>query len=354
MRFYSLNLTDASGASFVVSNQGFTRGAGPTFYSLYQRPFSSQLLPDPGALDIEFDIPVSQLGKPQGTFRIKVRGVGLQCLGQASNLAGAGFMLKAGMSAGLPLANPAQAGVIARGIVLQSWGNWEGTNMSLDMLVVPGVPGSTTDNVFERNLSFFWPAGSSLYDAIDAALQAALPEFRRQIFIDPNLTLPNDECGWYATPTAWASYLLGVTQPLGKKLLGFSYPGVEIVVTGDVIYVFDGTAGGPASILTQLEFTDLIGQPTWISATAVSFSTVLRADIGVGNKIRFPEGIVPPYALTSPAAAVPGGMVPARSKSIFQGDFLVREVHHFGHFREPSGDSWATAFVATAPPVSST
>jgi hypothetical protein len=213
------------------------------------------------------------------------------------------------------------------------------------MLVLPGPPG-TTSNIFDRPVSFQWPAGSSLADAINAALQAALPEFKRQVFISPSLTLPNDEAGWYANPSQWAGYILGLTQPLGAQLLGFNYPGVQIVASGDTIYVFDSTASG--TIVTPLAFQDLVGQPTWLSGTTIQFNTVLRADIGVGNKVKFPSGILAPYALTSPAAAVPGNSVPVNSKIAFQGTFAITETHHFGNFRDSDAGSWVTSFVAAS------
>lgn len=354
MRYYSITLSDSSGASIVPNGEGFGRGTGPTFTSLYRNTFTGQTLSDPGALQIDFDIPVYQLAKPQGGSRIKISGVGLKMIGQAANLAGMRFQLKAGMSAGLPLANPAQAGVIAEGNIFQGYGNWQGVDQTLDLIVNPAPPGST-DSIFDRKLSFFWPAGSSLYDAIDAALQAALPEFKRQIFIDPRIVLPNDEAGWYASPSQWASYIFGLTQPLGARLLGFNYSGVQIVATGDTIYVFDGTQQGSPTI--QLNFEDLIGQPTWISGIQVSFSTVLRADIGLLNRVRFPAGIVTPYAITSPAAGAaassPSFPLPAKNKSIFQGDFVIQEVHHFGNFRDPDASAWTTAFVATPAPAAS-
>ena len=347
MRYYSLHITDPKTGQSIVPNPsgGFTRGTGPTFSSLAKLPFTGQVVPDPGALNIELDVPVSQLAKPQGAARLKIWGVGLQMLGQASQLAGMNVQLSAGMSAGLPLANAAQAGVILRGVVFQGYGNWEGSNQTLDLIVNPGPPG-TTSSIFNRPVSFSWPAGSSLADAINAALQATLPEFKRQVFISPHLTLPNDEAGYYANPNQWADYLLGLTQPLGAQLLGFNYPGVSIVASGDTVYVFDGTASG--TIVTSLAFQDLIGQPTWISGTQIQFNTVLRADIGVGNKVKFPSGILAPYALTSPAAAVPGNALPVNSKIAFQGTFVVNEVHHFGNFRDSAGDSWVTAFKATS------
>ncbi|HZT01878.1 MAG TPA: hypothetical protein VFA39_06415 [Steroidobacteraceae bacterium] len=336
---------------------GFQRGTGPTFSSLY-RDLSGRMQTDPGALHIEFDIPVTQLAQPQGGFLIKIYGVGLGMISQAANLSGMRFQLKAGMAPGLPLANPAQAGVIAEGNVFQAYGNWEGVNQTLNLIVNPGPPG-TTDSIFDRKVSFFWPAGTSLYDAINAALQAALPEFKTEVFIDPRIVLPNDEAGYYATPSQWASYLLGVTQPLGAQILGFDYPGVKITATGDTIYVFDGTDtnNGLSAVTVPINFEDLIGQPTWLLGTQISFKTVLRADIGVGNHIRFPQGIVAPYAILSPAAGAanttPSVPLPAKSKSVFQGEFVINEVHHFGSYREPDPSAWTSAFVASpAPPGS--
>ncbi|HEV2269002.1 MAG TPA: hypothetical protein VGR92_06055 [Steroidobacteraceae bacterium] len=359
-RYYSLTISNPKTGQSIVpdGHVGFTTGTGPTFSSLYKDALTRQTRVDPGALHIEFDIPVLQLAKPQGAFRVKIFGVGLKMIGQAANLSGMRFQLKAGMSAGLPLANPAQAGVIAEGNIFQAYGNWQGVDQTLDLLVNPGPPG-TTDSIFDRKMYFFWPAESSLYDAIDAALQAALPEFKRQIFIDPRLLLPNDEAGWYATPTQWASYLLGITQPLGAQILGFNYPGVQVCVTGDTIYVFDGTdtSKGPGGPLVPLKFQDLIGQPTWLTGTDIGFSTVLRADIGVGNRVRFPQGIASPFAILSPKAGESATSatfpLPAKNKSIFQGDFIIQEVHHFGSFRQPDADSWATAFRATPPPPGS-
>ena len=341
---------------FLPRGVGFQRGTGPTFSSLYRDSFSGRMQTDPGALHIEFDIPVTQLAQPQGAFLIKIYGVGLGMISQAANLSGMRFQLKAGMAPGLPLANPAQAGVIAEGNVFQAYGNWEGVNQTLNLIVNPGPPG-TTDSIFNRKVSFFWPAGTSLYDAINAALQAALPEFKTEIYIDPRILLPNDEAGYYATPSQWASYLLGVTQPLGAQILGFDYPGVKMTVTGDTIYVFDGTnsINGRSAVTVPINFEDLIGQPTWLLGTQVSFKTVLRADIGVGNHIRFPQGVAAPYAILSPTAGAanttPSVPLPAKSKSIFQGEFVINEVHHFGSYREPDADAWTTAFVASpAPP----
>ncbi|MHB8817013.1 MAG: hypothetical protein ACYDAE_27630 [Steroidobacteraceae bacterium] len=342
MRYYSITISDPnSGESIVPDGQdGFTRGSGPTFTSLVNGQT------DPGALQIDFDFPNYPFAQSQGAQRIKIYGVGLKMIGQAANLAGMNFSMKAGMAPGLPLANPAQAGLILQGNIFQAYGNWQGVDQTLDLVINPGVKQS----IFSIPVPFWWPAGSSLDDAIDAALSAAFPGFKTEVFIDSNLTLANDEAGYYQNFAQFAAYLKGITLKLGAQRIK-NYPGVDIAWNGDTISVFDGTSsGGPSGIRIQLNFEDLIGQPTWIGPAQVNFKTVLRADISMGNKIGFPlapngsPAIVTPYALTSPAAAVPNA--PARSSTIFRGDFIVNEVHQFGSFREPDADSWATTFSA--------
>jgi hypothetical protein len=118
---------------------------------------------------------------------------------------------------------------------------------------------------------------------------------------------------------------------------------VLITASGSTVYAYGGTV--PLSTI-NLAFQDLIGQPTWMTASTVSFKTVLRSDITVGKLVKFPPGIQAPYALTSDAAPTPNA--PVSSKTAFQGTFSVSEVHHFANFRQHDGASWATAFTASA------
>ena len=344
MRYYSITLSDPkTGQSLVLDNSGgFTRGTGPTFTSLTKLPMTGKTVADPGALNIEFDFPISTFAAFEGGHRIKIWGVGLRALGQASNLAGFNFSMKGGMShPGLALANPAQAGILLQGTVFQAYGNWEGVNMTLDLIVNPGGQ----QNIVGTPIAFHWAAGVSLDEAINDAIAMAFHGVKSEIFIDANLTLAHDEAGYYENFIQFASYLKGITLKLGSQYIA-NYAGVDIVWNGDVLNIFDGTntARGPGAVNVQLDFQDLIGQPTWVGGTEVKFNTVLRADIRVGNHITFPTGILAPYALTSPKAAVPN--VPAMSKSIFQGEFSVTAIHQFGSFRDPDAGSWVTAFRA--------
>ena len=299
MRYYDITITNGAGQSLIPTADGFSTGTGSTFSSLGREPFTGKLVPDPGALNVEFDIPVTTMARPQGSATIKIWGVGLRMLSQAHNLAGMSFSMRAGMSAGLPLANPAQAGIILQGKIFQSFGNWEGTNQTLDLIVINSPP-PAPDGIYRLPVPFFWAAGSPLNEAIAQAIAVAYPGFKSNIHIDPGLTLANDEAGYYQTFAQFANYLHGLTLKLGSQYIQ-NYQGVQFAAAGTVINVWDGTQPrGPSSINVPLNFQDLIGQPTWLTGTTISVQTVLRADISLGNTITFPTGILAPYALTSP------------------------------------------------------
>jgi hypothetical protein len=292
----------------------------------------------PGALDIEFDFPVYPFATPQGQSLIRVWGIGLGMIGQSANLNFQNFKFYAGMKPGLPLATAAapQAGLIAQGKIFQAFGNWQGVNQTLDLIVNPGAAGVNQD------IHFKWAANSPLSGAIKTMLAQAFPQYPNPtINIGDSLRLPNDEDGHYKNLAQLADYLQQISSKVGVPIYGENYPGVQITIVGNTINVYDGTKKPK---VTAIAFRDLIGQPTWISALLVSFKTVLRADIAVGGQVEMPQGITSPFALTSAAAAVPNA--PASSRTAFQGNFVVKEVHHFARYRQPDGDSWATAFTA--------
>jgi hypothetical protein len=225
------------------------------------------------------------------------------------------IQLLAGMQRGLPLATAAlnnnQTGIILQGQILQAFGNWQGVNQTLD-LISQGAPLPPTDGI-----SFTWSRGQPLSAAIAASLQQALPAYTYSINISNSLFAPGGatQAGTYPSLETFAQYLKDISQPLGAQFAGESYSGVSISMRGQTIYVLDSAS--PSNKTVQLIFQDLTGQPTWIDVASVSFKTVPRADISVGDQVIFPTGVIAPYVLTSQAAAFPGA--PSRSKSLFQG-----------------------------------
>lgn len=355
-RYYELTLSDAQSGevwqpstttdSFIKAK----KGSGPSFSSL----FNGQT--NPNALQVEIDIPTVPFNQPQGSGLIRVWGVGLGMIGQAADLnpnpftnkLGASVLLKAGMQKGLPLANPKQAGTILQGTVFQSFGNWQGTNMTLDLICNP--PAAQDD----QDICWDWPAGTTLASALLTCFRQAFSQYKDMVIDAKNITIanltqPNDDKGHYTRLSQLADHVQQRSANLGASIYGDKYSGVLITITGNTIFAYDSTASNSP---IAIAFTDLIGQPTWIEPAVISFKTVLRSDITVGSTIQLPtQGLSSPYVLTTQNAAFPNA--PSRTKSIFQGTFTVTEAHHFGNFRQPDADSWVTAFTAVPVPAKS-
>jgi hypothetical protein len=338
MRFYQLVLSDPqSGLVWkpTADGLGFTKSAGGFTFSSFVNGKT-----DMGALNVEFDFPIYAWHQSQGKQWIRIWGVGLSMIGQAANLNGANFSLSAGMKPGLPLATAAanQAGLILQGVVFQAFGNWEGVNQTLELVVNPGA-GDVA------NIYWNWPKNTPLSAAIATTLAQAFPQYPNPtINIGSNLLLPYTETGHYPDLPSFADYLNRISIKAGTAAYGKDYAGVQVVVLGNSIQVTDDKGVQPAKVIA-LAFQDLIGQPTWIAPNQVSFKTVLRADIGISMQVKFPLGIGSPYALTSAGAATPGA--PVSSKTAFQGSFVINDVHHFAAFRQADAESWNTTYTAS-------
>ena len=294
---------------------------------------------DPGALQIEFDAPVATFGAPIGGQTISLHGVPLPFLSQARQfgleLDDAGKTIQApytvellgGMSAGLPLAKPLQAGLLVAGTVLQSWGNWEGTEMTLELLVVAGGGHS-----MERpaNIVLNWRAGMSLGDALKSCLSIAFPGVPVQVSVEPNLALSYDNPAFFATLEQLAIWVEQFTQAQFGST-------VRIAQQGAVISVFDSSYKPP---LVQLAFTDFVGQPTWVRPRTMQAKLVLRGDLTLGSLVKLPANFLDAAGITVTA---PNSFAQqAKSKLTFDGPWQVIALRHIGQSRSPDGASWVT------------
>jgi len=142
MRYYELTITPQYAPSNAQRKLDLERGtqsrgiiaansAKTLRYSSLDNPLN--------ALQITFDIPVAPSHMVAGNGVIRVYGVPITLINQASQYAGAKFELRAGMSRGLPLAQQQQSGIIAVGEVLQSVGDWEGGQVYLDFYLIPSM-----------------------------------------------------------------------------------------------------------------------------------------------------------------------------------------------------------------------
>ena len=331
MRFYNIVMTNAkTGASVLPS-------------SLNGLPLSS-LSPDgvtanPGALNIELDIPIAPYHSPDGNAFLRIWGLGLKDLGGAFNLnptlgtngqPTTNITINAGMSKGLPLATAAanQAGPIVVGSVLQAFGNWVGTEQTVDIVLAP----QTGTNSLPLNYVLNWKKNTQLSDALRTCLQTAIPKAKLDINISSRLTQGHDEPTVHGT----LDELNAVVFERSKNIIkDDTYLGVNISYDGITIKVGDGTATPAAK---KIAFQDLIGQPTWIDANTIQAKFVMRSDLDLLDVVTLPPSLV----TGSQGAMTNFSGNQASGNLTFSGDYLIQAIHHYGNFRQPDASSWNT------------
>lgn len=250
---------------------------------------------DPGALEIEFDMLVLPYATPSGGQTLSIHGVSLEDLTQAQQFAGLNVELKAGFQKGLPLANPAQSGTILSASIFQSFGNWEGTDMTLDFVLYPSLYTPTNPG----NIILNWKTGTSLSTAIQQTLSVAYPNLPQSITISENVVSNADLPGMYSTLEEFSQFIGEYTEKNYQNR-------VHISIQAGKLVVYDGTYK-PAPV--QLNFNDFVGQPTWIEPNVIQLKTAMRADLQLGSIIRMPTGLQnAPGLVTTTGASLPSSL----------------------------------------------
>jgi hypothetical protein len=285
---------------------------------------------DPGALNVILDIPVAVEHLPKSGAYAQIWGISLQTLLNAKSFNKQTIQVFGGMQQGLPLANPAQQGLLVQGTIFPALGNWVGTDMTLDFYIA--APLGESNPAKPANIVHNWQQGQPLSQAIQSALGTAFPSFTTTINISPSLVLANPEPGFYQTIGQYADFLFGISKSIMNSP---TYQGVQVSLQGSKIIVYDGTT--PSSNAIQINFQDLVGQPIWTGVNTIQFKTVMRGDININQKITLPPTIA---TLTQSSGGAVGG---ANSNQI-QGSFTVLQQRHTGNFRQPDWASWCTTF----------
>lgn len=189
MRFYDLTLTNPQSGAVVKKWTSYPNGQF-----------------DPGALNVMFDMITSVGAIPVGAQSIIIEGVALADLDNAkqygstinddgSVTGGVNLTLKGGMGAGLPLANPSQAGTLTQSAVFQSFGNWTGTDMSIALIVVP----SSYSHGHPGNIVLNWQKGQTLAAALQSTFAAAYPKTKATINISSSLVAVRNDTSFHGT-----------------------------------------------------------------------------------------------------------------------------------------------------------
>lgn len=330
MRYYDIQITEQDGSP-ITDIKG--NPIGP-FTSLMATGRTTNL----AALNVYIDMPVAAYDSPINTSGlVRIWGLPLYFISQANNLNGKKIVVRGGMSAGLPLADPSQQGILVSATIQQAFGNWQGVNQTLDMYVRQSEGGPLAP----KNISFDWKKDAKMAMAIEIALKTAYPNYSVNIKISDNLVAYQDFPGIYKSVREFAEMTRALSRDILKNNL---YPGVRIIFEDGTFYVYDvekpgAIAGNPRFI----NFEDFIGQPTWYEPGVVTFKTVMRGDIQMGDYIMFP------IQTSAYQFSTAGAQTQARQRSSFNGVYQITSVRHMGEFRQKGGDNWVTVFQAYEP-----
>lgn len=312
---------------------------------------------------IEFDLSVNTGATPAGGAWIRIWGPTREQIQQASDFNNAAIELYGGMQNGLPLATQSveagQPGLLVKGTVFQAFANWQGTIQTLEFVLIPAPEDDAINTDAARqaanvgappppqNFSFTWKQGSSLTDNVQNVLNGAYPSANATLSCADDLTLLHDESGSFTDLRTFSTFVLGISQ----DIKGPTYSGLSIAATGAKSFlIFDNTkVNGSVKGITMF---DLIGQVTWLSAATATFTTVLRADISLGDTVTFPP-LAAAQAVTTSAS-----QSRARTANTFNGNWQIGNgdsgyVRHVGDSRAPDAQSWVTVFQCVAMDASS-
>ncbi|MBW8067062.1 MAG: hypothetical protein GJU73_06395 [Ferrovum sp.] len=292
---------------------------------------------DPQSQNVIFDILAYDYATPMGASTISIEGVTIQDVGQAKSYTGMTLTVKGGMKHGLPLANPHQAGTLLTGQIWQSFGNWEGTNMTLDFVVLASP--YTYDH--PGNFVLNWRKGTAISNAISSMYAGAFgADVPTIINVSPNRVLPADHISHYHSLEQAAKAITNLTS--GQ--FGPTDPGVILSIRGDGTLMADDYT--QASNPVRLKFSDLVGQPVWIGPFEVQTKLVMRADISVPTLIEMPfDTTATPGFVITKASSFPSY---TDQEAIFSGNFFVKSMRHVGDSRSPQGENWVTIVDAVS------
>jgi hypothetical protein len=116
---------------------------------------------------------------------------------------------------------------------------------------------------------------------------------------------------------------------------------VQITLYNNTVVIQDCTT---QTVPKKINFTDLIGQPTWQKLQTIQVTCVLRADIGCGDFVSLPNtpGITTPGSY-SQAFSTPGVTTSSpKQGTVFTGTYQVNAVRHVGNSRSPLAAGWVT------------
>jgi len=330
MRFYDITIAPplADSNRFTAFSYSSQSGLGSDNYS---------------SLRVDLDIFQNAYHQYASNGYVKVWGVDLKQLSNIANLNPTistdgrtvqlcQIYVQIGMSKGLPYANPRQRGIVLQGSILQAFANWQGTEVCLDLVIVPGY----VDPNSLRNITFNWKKGTELTDAVKQSLQNAYPATPVNGSFSSGLIYTEDTIAQNFDLLSLSSKVNQVSRTIKKDP---NYTGAIITSNAEGFFLTD--SGITPKATKQIAFTDVIGNLTWLGINTISTKVVMRGDLNIGDYISFQSGI--------PVLNIVNNNSQYRNRISFNGTFFITKLHHVGSSRSPDGNAWVTIIEAIIP-----
>jgi hypothetical protein len=308
--------------------------------------FSSQSglgLDNYSCLRVDLDIYQNAYHQYASNGYVRVFGINLKDLGQIGNynpvissdgrkVQLCGIAIQVGMSKGLPYANPKQRGIILQGAIIQAFANWQGTEVTLDLVIVPGY----VDPNALSNIPFVMKKGQELTEAVKTALGIAYPATPINGSFTNGLVYTEDTQAQNFDLLTLSSTVNQISKTIKKDP---TYTGAVITVNSEGFFLTDSAITPTAT--RQIAFTDVIGNLTWLGINTIQAKVVMRGDLNIGDYISFQSGI--------PVLNVVNNNSQYRNRISFTGVFFITKLHHVGSSRQADGNSWVTIIEAIIP-----
>ena len=271
-------------------------------------------------LRVDLDIYQNAYHQYASNGYVRVFGINLKDLGQIGNynpviqsdgrkVQLCGIYIQVGMSKGLPYANPRQRGIILQGSILQAFANWQGTEVTLDLVIVPGY----VDSNSLRNIPFVMQKNQELTGAVKQALRTAYP-----------------------TTNINGSFSDGLKYTEDTQAQNF-----DLLTLSSTVNQISKSIKKDPTYTKQIAFTDIIGNLTWLGINTIQAKVVMRGDLNIGDYISFQSGI--------PVLNIVNNSSQYRNKIAFNGVFFITKLHHVGSSRQADGNAWVTIIEAIIP-----
>lgn len=337
MRYYRLSLLK-DGQSVPVNINGIKTTLGP---------FDTSKTPGYGQ-HIEFDILIQGWDTVTSGCLISIFGLPIEMLNQSLNLEDYQVTLEAGFQEGLPLANPKQNGIILQGKVYSAYANWLGTNQCLVLNCQTQQFDQVLSSFPIKPITLVGKKPDKLADIIENALRNAYPDYEIEINISNELILTEKVEGIYSRGLRqFAIMMRSFSKGLNQKA---GYDGVRMTIAENKIKIWDNDYISHTSKSIEINFEEIIGQPTWLAVNTITFKCPIRADINIDDYVLLKQD---PYSNKGRVFFGSSSQIfnYARNKLNFSGQFQIISIRHVGQYLNPdANNAWVTIYEANLIP----